>query len=424
MRYFFLLFFLTLGLQAQKIRSSKIKRIIKKVVSFEKAHVGIAIQALESDKRITGIGYEKYMTPASNIKLLTFFGSIQEFDSLPILKYKIEEKTLHFKPTGYPLLFHPFYPDKKLKDFLNSFEKIIYHPNQKYVQKFGPGWSWDDYPFYFSAEISTLPLHGNVARISKSKKQTLNIYPSFLELKEDSLLPYNAFRDESKNIFKVNPDKLSVNDSVYIPIKTSVELNLKHLNERLQPKVVIGINDIKTDRILYSNDLARIYKPLLQNSDNLIAESLLIMIGENLKVDYHNTQTIEILKNKWKTWIPDQILWFDGSGVSRYSMITPRTIIAVLQQINKTIGLDSIKKYFPAGGISGTIRQYYNKLDAEPYVFAKTGTLKNNHNLSGYIISKSGRWYVFSIMVNHYNSSTKEIRLGMAQIIDYIYNRG
>jgi D-alanyl-D-alanine carboxypeptidase/D-alanyl-D-alanine-endopeptidase (penicillin-binding protein 4) len=43
-------------------------------------------------------------------------------------------------------------------------------------------------------------------------------------------------------------------------------------------------------------------------------------------------------------------------------------------------------------------------------VYAKTGTLRHNHNLSGYWISSSGNVYVFSVMVNHFTVSTDEVR--------------
>ena len=63
------------------------------------------------------------MTPASNTKLLTFLAAIQSFDSLPALYFKEKDSIMHFKATGYPLLFHPFYPDPELAFF---FEQKIY----------------------------------------------------------------------------------------------------------------------------------------------------------------------------------------------------------------------------------------------------------------------------------------------------------
>ena len=67
---------------------------------------------------------------------------------------------------------------------------------------------------------------------------------------------------------------------------------------------------------------------------------------------------------------------------------------------------------FPAGGKSGTIEKWYGG-KAEPYVFAKTGTLSNKHCLSGYIKTESGRLLIFSFMHNNYVGSPEPVKKEM-----------
>ena len=117
--------------------------------------------------------------------------------------------------------------------------------------------------------------------------------------------------------------------------------------------------------------------------------------------------------------MPDTLIWADGSGVSRYNLITSRNLISLLNQIHKKIGWEGINKLFPAGGISGTVKDYY-KSKKEPYVFAKTGTLRNNHNLSGFLIGKSKKRYVFSIMINHHKSSNTDVRNAIGEMLFYL----
>jgi len=50
-------------------------------------------------------------------------------------------------------------------------------------------------------------------------------------------------------------------------------------------------------------------------------------------------------------------------------------------------------------------------------VYAKTGTLRHNHNLSGYLVSSEENIYVFSIMVNHHTSSKNEVRNAISQLL-------
>jgi D-alanyl-D-alanine carboxypeptidase/D-alanyl-D-alanine-endopeptidase (penicillin-binding protein 4) len=87
-------------------------------------------------------------------------------------------------------------------------------------------------------------------------------------------------------------------------------------------------------------------------------------------------------------------------------------LIAVLKKIHHKVGLETIKDYFPKSNISGTLKDYQLT-----EVYAKTGTLRHNHNLSGYWISSKGRVFVFSIMVNHFTQPTSEIRKGISQLL-------
>ena len=80
----------------------------------------------------------------------------------------------------------------------------------------------------------------------------------------------------------------------------------------------------------------------------------------------------------------------------------------VLDMIKAKIGFDRIKAIFPAGGISGTLKNSYRS--DTPYVWAKTGSLSNNQSLSGYIQTHSGRVILFSFMHSNYITSNAMIR--------------
>lgn len=423
MRKFILIFFITSSIFSQRISSNKISRLINKNPVFSRSHVAVAVQPLGSDKKIKGVMFSKYMTPASNTKLLTFLGAVQTFDSIPIINYSFFNKELHISSTGYPLLFHPKYPDDNLEEFLNSFKKVIYHHGQSDLPRFGSGWAWDDYPFYFSAQTSILPLFGNVALFIKNNNNKILAYPPLFKISDDRSLNNSIIRSESTNSFIVNSQKVLQRDSIYIPFKTSEKLTASLLNYGLDSNVINSTAPLLTYKVLYSKNSKRIYEAILKDSDNLISESLLLMISKELNDSFSTLEAINQLKKDWSSWIPDPLLWFDGSGLSRYTMMTPRTIVSVLQKIHNQIGLKGIQSYFSAGGKSGTIKEYYKKGET-PFVYAKTGTLRNNHNLSGYIISRKGNWYVFSIMVNHFENPTKEIRLAIGDLLEYLYNRG
>ena len=132
--------------------NKRIERKIKKIESLDGAHISISLMDLNSEKKLAAIDENKYMNPASNTKLLTFLASINSFDSIPSIKYFIENDTiLNFKSTGFPLLLHPIYQDLNILRFFQNDYHLVYHNSKEEIPKFGPGWSWDDYNYYFSS---------------------------------------------------------------------------------------------------------------------------------------------------------------------------------------------------------------------------------------------------------------------------------
>ena len=119
--------------------------------------------------------------------------------------------------------------------------------------------------------------------------------------------------------------------------------------------------------------------------------------------------------------MPDEPIWVDGSGLSRYNLQTPRSILALLRKVDDELSDERIKTIFPAGGVSGTIENWYANPDGEPYVFAKTGTLSNKHALSGFLFTHSGKKLIFSFMHNNYITSSSVLKVEMEQVLQQLY---
>ena len=105
-------------------------------------------------------------------------------------------------------------------------------------------------------------------------------------------------------------------------------------------------NDSLEWSVLYTNNENKLYKALLHDSDNGIAESLLLMISNRLSGRFSTEKAIEILKNKWGDVFKDDLIWYDGSGISRYNMFTPRTIIQVLKLIKRKFNGLKLNNFF------------------------------------------------------------------------------
>ena len=399
----------------QKISEKKLQKKIDRIAALKNSFVGIHFVSIENKKVIASLNSDNYMTPASNTKLLSFLGAVQTFDKLPALEYAVENDSIyHFRSTGYPLLFHPFYDDKDLEDFFRSKKYLKYHLPLDKPKPQGSGWSWDDYNYYYASEISTFPIYGNSIQAFYNEK-TLKVKPDFEII--ESNIESNLIRDRFTNTFEYNLNNWKINDTLYRPFRTSDTLFVKLLSKELGVKVSIAnINDTLRWSELFTNNKKLLYKGLLQDSDNGIAEALLLMISKKQKNVFDTKTAIEILNDKWKIWLPDKLEWVDGSGVSRYNMFTPKTIVAVLEKIYKISNWEGIKEIFPKSGESGTLIAYRNLNN----VYAKTGTLRHNHNLSGYLISDSGEKFIFSFMVNHFTSSPDEVKKGISDLLNWV----
>ena len=66
-------------------------------------------------------------------------------------------------------------------------------------------------------------------------------------------------------------------------------------------------------------------------------------------------------------------------------------------------------QFFPIGGKTGTLKNWFFG-NPNPYIHAKSGTLGNNYNLSGYVKTKSGQLLIFSFMNNHFMHSNAKIK--------------
>ena len=398
---------------SQTINEKKLKKWIDQIPVFDKCYVAIRVEGM--NKIYADYNGSKYMTPASNTKLFTFLGAIQTFDSLPALEYKIENDTVvSFRSTGYPLLLHPFYSDSTLLNFLSQKKIWKYSKPKNRVKPYGPGWSWDDHNLYYAAEKSIFPIYGNSVKAIMGKKLVPDF---FLEL--DSSVN-KLQRNKTENKFYYNPDNWKVTDTIYSPFITSDSLFVNLLSRVTNNNIIYNNkNDSLGWSVLYTNNENKLYKALLHDSDNGIAESLLLMVSNRLSGRLSTEKAIETLKNKWADVFEDNLIWYDGSGVSRYNMFTPRAIIQVLKLIRNEVQWTEIKQLFPKSGESGTLLDYPSLKN----IYAKTGTLRNNCNLSGFFENSKGKLIMFSVMVNHFNSSAVEIRNGIAEIVNKIQEK-
>ena len=388
-----------------QISSKKIDRWVSKNENLKNSIVSIAVKQLDKKKKISGININTFMTPASNTKILTVFGSISAGDTIPSIKYRISSDTLRISPTGYPFIAHPKYDDADLEKFIKSFSHIVYHKPSSDIDRYGPAWAWDDFKYYFQAERSEMPIYGNVIQIVKLSNDSIEVSPDIFKMTLNMEQKEKVSRDNKENNFFINPSLIKLGDTIYHPFITSRKNTINLLKKYLNTSVSFDEEGLKNHKTWNSNVKAKIYSAVLKDSDNLISESL----AANISLRYNDTISVEKgLKKILDNLDKNKIQLYDGSGLSRYNLTQPSSIVTSLEKIDYYYDFETIKEIFPNN---------YIITDTEAFVWGKTGTLKNNHNYSGYLTSDKGKRYIFSIMINHFTEDLDKIK---SAIVDFL----
>lgn len=148
---------------------------------LSKQSSGLLIQELNTGQFVFSHRADQFFMPASNTKLATFLMAKSFLgDSIPSFAYLEKKDTLFFWGTGDPTQLNPAFSNTSLIDFLSKSNKaLVFCAPPKEIPPLGNGWSWDDYNDSYSAEISSLPLYGNL--VGFSIKTNNGRLPSFFK---------------------------------------------------------------------------------------------------------------------------------------------------------------------------------------------------------------------------------------------------
>ena len=376
---------------------SNVKSISNEVANLPKSFTGLSVYDLDQNQYLIKINDDHYFTPASNTKILTLAAYLNlHLTNIPSFYYQKIENQLHLIPLGDPTFLHPEFEEQPGYTSLTSLlsDSLILHPPLHPITHYGPGWSWDDYNYYFQLERSWMPIFGNRVNI-QSTLDEITISPSFFApfVNVDADKKY---RDPDYNIFNYPIESLSEDKNNYVPFKVNNELIKKLLIDTLPTNVILGLPEALGKGTLIQGPLVTpILKKMMFKSDNFLAEQLLINAQ---RVQGYETQKtyLTYLKSSLFASLPDPLIWVDGSGLSVYNMNTPRNLVKALEIIFHMITWDEIIELFPD--------KFSDENINNSFVYAKTGTLRHNQALSGYLITQSGRKLAFSFMSNHYTA--------------------
>jgi len=410
-----------------------IKNLHQEITSVEDKYqdnTGFLLYDPVSKKTIFEHNSARYFTPASNTKILTFYTCLQLLgDSIPALNYVVRNDSLIFWGTGDPsFLYRNVWNNFRTYDFLkNAPQQLYFSASNFQTDHYGPGWAWDDYNSAYTApERTPFPAYGNFYSLALMPNDSLKIMPSLFSpyLIKSNEIKNRAqvvrYKDSNHVTFFQGKEKLT--DTLNIPYRYNDELLGDLLTDTLKRKVtIVSITKPSVTNVLYSIPSDSVYRELMEDSDNFIAEQLLLVCADVISDTLKTEIAINYSKKNFLFDLPDKPVWRDGSGLSRYNLISPRSIVRLWEKIYMKVPADRLFSLLATGGESGTIKNYFK--GEKPYIFGKTGTLSNNYALSGFLVTAKGKTLIFSWINNNYPTSVTEVRKSMEPILKSIHDQ-
>ena len=434
-----------------------IKKKINKVLKDENlkdAFTGIAVFDLSRNRKIYSYNASKLFTPASNEKILTtaaalyFLPSGYRFTTHLRITGTVVDSILYgdvvIKGTGDPL-----FQTKDLVSLADSLHKsgiklvkgnLIGDVGWSDSLYFGAGWMWDDAYFGFMPYLTPLIL--NKSRLDIEVKPTnanqiasvkvldsLNDFPlkNYLLTVKDDSSNYDVMRNylEHKNSFLAD-GFISVNeepDTTTLNIKNPDKYFLSSFRKICSSYKIIftGKTEIKrnvpyvSELFTAAHSLDSVIVETNKESENIDAEMLLRALaaeyyGEPASAENGIKMVDSLISLTGNS--PEDFIIADGSGLSRYNLISPKLIIDIFRFLkNKAPAkFKRLIASFPVAGVDGTLEKRMRKGRVYKNVKAKTGTMTAVSALSGIAVSRRGREIAFSMIMQNYSAKTSEIR--------------
>lgn len=386
---------------------------------------GLYISDLNTNQVLFSRNAHKYFVPASNTKLFTLEACLSSLgDSIPALKYVETDSTFTFWGSGDPTFLNPVFPESGTLEFLKSKsagKKIYQSYAHSGITPYGEGWMWDDYNDYYQPELTSFPMYGNLLLVKKDSTGLTGIPENLMARAVKSNSVKFVTRNPDYNLFQLPEliDTIAAFEQE-IPYKNAESVNHEILEGLLNTTIYITNQPIPVDaKTFYSLPVDTVYRRMMQISDNMLAEHLLLVSGMAMSDTISSSFSIKQTMNKSMGNFSQKPKWVDGSGLSRYNMMTPQSITELLKSMYGTYSEERLFSILSAGGVNGTIQGLYKSIN-KPYIFAKSGTLSGAYNLSGFLIAKSGRKLIFSFMNNNFNIPTSRIRKEVERVLNMV----
>ncbi len=421
--------------------------------------VGIKIVSLQTGAVFYERDSHRLFHPASNMKLLTTATALSRLGTNFKFRTELHADTAAVADsaiTGNLYLKGFANPDLQLTDLARMVQQLktkgiriiggdlICDAGYLDDLHWGAGWMWDDASSWYWAPISALTVNDNCVTvrvkpgesIGDSLQFTIEPNTAYMTVENrgftvDSLDTIQIKQFKVEREWKVPSNKIVIEggrlpgaeekqvaiDVVNAPLFVGTVLS-EMLNQggiQFTGQVIQGaLPDTSSVLVVHKSEpLSSVVINTNKASDNLSAELLLKTVGAELSQTGTAKAGLFAVKEFLALAGTDttKLHIVDGSGVSRYNVISPDALINLLQAMHQDFRVQAeFKTSLPIAGVDGTLKRRMKNTSAEGKLRAKTGSLRGVSTLSGYTTTGDGELLAFSMMMEHFVVSTSKIR--------------
>ncbi|HEX7173904.1 MAG TPA: D-alanyl-D-alanine carboxypeptidase/D-alanyl-D-alanine-endopeptidase [Pyrinomonadaceae bacterium] len=321
----------------------------------------------------------------------------------------------------------------------------------------GEGWLWQDVQWYYGAEPSALTVDGNEITVSVAPGANTD---DPVEVKTVPPTDYLRVTNDMRTVERGGRPRigitrgLSSNDvrvwgefpaggppyGVRLSVHRPALLAARLLRAALRSRGIEVAGEARSvdarvpederldsDRAVelahvLSRTLGEVVRETNKESVNLDAELILRAVGRERgdtapAADERRTRqrdTVVAGLAVVRRWLEgagldtEPLALHDGSGLSRFDLVTPEATARLLAHISKTPSAAVFRDSLPVSGRDGTLQGRLRQ--ADPPIEAKTGTLVYVNGLAGYATTADGERLAFAIFCNDKTESQSSLR--------------
>lgn len=439
--------------------------------ALQRTSWGVLVRSLAHDDTLYAHNDRKLMMPASNLKVVTLAAAaerlgwsytyVTELVATGAIDVGVLDGDLTVVGSGDPTIGGTDPPGSRVLDTwadrLTSLGihtvrgRIIGDDNAFDDETIGPGWAWDYLADGYATGVSALQYNENIAVVTVAPGRVIGDPAALKIVPDDSGLVFvNRITTAAPNSpgslhTRRLPGRTQVELTGSVPLDAAASIHtlsvdnptlffVSALRDRLVAHGIevggpaIDIDDIDdapardTGHVLASYrspPLSTIAGRMMKTSQNLYAETLLKTMGAA-----SGTATAaggrEVARSILQGWgiAANDVVMVDGSGLSRYNLVTPAALVAILTRVDRD---DRLRQPFeaslPVAGRDGTLAGRLKGTAAEGNVRAKSGSIANVRALSGYVRSADGEPLVFSLLANNFETTPDVIDQAIDAIV-------